>query len=260
MSVKILDVGSLNVDQIAYCPRLPLPGETILGEKYETGLGGKGANQAAQAALLSSPGEVVLFGAVGNDKNGIWYLEELAKTGVDCSKIKTKESSTGVAPITVSMENGENSIVVVPGANMLFTEEDLDEKSFEGIKIVVCQNEIPVCTTRKALELGKLFGAQTIYSPAPCPKREDFETFCEKIDFLIANETEALQLSANFNKFSASQTDLDEHSRASKWQKISAILSESRRFYTNFFINFIAQFDRFLFSKNTYLTRFLTLA
>jgi len=99
MSVKILVVGSLNVDQIAYCPRLPLPGETILGEKYETGLGGKGANQAAQAALLSSPGEVVLFGAVGNDKNGIWYLEELAKTGVDCSKIKTKESSTGVAPM-----------------------------------------------------------------------------------------------------------------------------------------------------------------
>ncbi|CBY15280.1 unnamed protein product [Oikopleura dioica] len=176
------------VDQIAYCPRLPLPGETILGEKYETGLGGKGANQAAQAALLSSPGEVVLFGAVGNDKNGIWYLEELAKTGVDCSKIKTKESSTGVAPITVSMENGENSIVVVPGANMLFTEEDLDEKSFEGIKIVVCQNEIPVCTTRKALELGKLSGAQTIYSPAPCPKREDFATFCKKIDFLIAND------------------------------------------------------------------------
>ena len=58
------------------------------------------------------------------------------------------------------MENGENSIVVVPGANMLFTEEDLDEKSFEGIKIVVCQNEIPVCTTRKALELGRLSGAQ----------------------------------------------------------------------------------------------------
>ncbi|CBY15397.1 unnamed protein product [Oikopleura dioica] len=199
MSVKILVVGSLNVDQIAYCPRLPLPGETILGEKYETGLGGKGANQAAQAALLSSPGEVVLFGAVGNDKNGIWYLEELAKTGVDCSKIKTKESSTGVAPITVSMENGENSIVVVPGANMLFTEEDLDEKSFEGIKIVVCQNEIPVCTTRKALELGRLSGAQTIYSPAPCPKREDFETFCEKIDYLIANETEALQLSGSEN-------------------------------------------------------------
>ena len=160
MSSKILVVGSLNVDQIAYCSRLPLPGETIFGEKYETGLGGKGANQAVQAALLSSPGEVVLIGAVGNDQNGSWYLEELAKTGVDCSKIKTKESSTGVAPITVSMENGENSIVVVPGANMLFTEEDLDKKSFEGIKIVVCQNEIPINTTRRALELGKQSGAQ----------------------------------------------------------------------------------------------------
>ena len=160
MKSKIVVVGSLNVDQIAYCSRLPLAGETVFGEKYETGLGGKGANQAAQAALLSAPGEVVLVGAVGNDRNGSWYLEEIRKTGVDCSKIKTKESSTGVAPILVSTQNGENSIVVVPGANMLFKKEDLEKSYFEGTKIVVCQNEIPIETTRRALELAKEAGAQ----------------------------------------------------------------------------------------------------
>ncbi|CAG5113997.1 Oidioi.mRNA.OKI2018_I69.chr2.g8082.t1.cds [Oikopleura dioica] len=192
----ILVAGSLNVDQIAYCSRLPGPGETLLGERYETGLGGKGANQAVQAALLSGEGKVGLLGAVGDDQNGSWYVEELAKTGTDCSKIITKaDCSTGVAPITVSMENGENSIVVVPGANMRFTGEDLDEEAFKGTKIVICQNEIPVSTTKRALQLGRAAGAKTIYSPAPCPSREDFETFSEEIDYLIANQTEALELS-----------------------------------------------------------------
>ena len=93
------------------------------------------------------------------------------------------------------MENGENSIVVVPGANMRFTADDLDEEAFKGTKIVICQNEIPVSTTKRALQLGRAAGTKTIYSPAPCPSREDFETFSKEIDYLIANQTEALELS-----------------------------------------------------------------
>ncbi|CAG5113985.1 Oidioi.mRNA.OKI2018_I69.chr2.g8070.t1.cds [Oikopleura dioica] len=71
----------------------------------------------------------------------------------------------------------------------------LNEEAFKGTKIVICQNEIPVSTTKRALQLGRAAGAKTIYSPAPCPSREDFETFSEQIDFLIANQTEALELS-----------------------------------------------------------------
>ena len=152
--MSILVVGSLNVDQIAYCERLPGPGETLIGSNYETGLGGKGANQAVQAALLSNdkPGSVVMIGAVGDDANGKWYLTELPKSGVDCSNILTKENiSTGVAPITVSTTSGENNIVVIPGANLKLTPDDLTSRRelFQNAKVLICQNEISHETTKQ---------------------------------------------------------------------------------------------------------------
>jgi ribokinase len=77
--MSILVVGSLNVDQISYCERFPRPGETLIGTNYETGLGGKGANQACQAALLSATDTVVMLGAVGDDSNGTWSGYKLYK-------------------------------------------------------------------------------------------------------------------------------------------------------------------------------------
>jgi len=188
-------VGSLNVDQISYCPRLPAGGETILGTRYETGLGGKGANQAVQCALLGT--KTIMIGAVGDDSNGQWYLDNLPLSGVDCSYIRTiKNTSTGVAPITVSTTSAENSIIVVPGANILLTPDHLD---FEFIaangKIVVCQNEIAHETTSSALKFGRRSGLITVYSPAPCPPQNLFLEFADNVDYLIANEMEAAELS-----------------------------------------------------------------
>jgi len=206
--MSILVVGSLNVDQISYCDRLPAPGETLIGSNYETGLGGKGANQAVQAALLSEPGKVVMLGAVGDDSNGKWYLENLAKSGVNCDNILVKNDiSTGVAPITVAISSGENSIVVIPGANLKLTPADLEENLslFKNAKIVICQNEISHESTKKALRMGRENGCLTIYSPAPCPKREHFEEFANLVDFCVPNQTEASELGGS--------QDLDESTR-----------------------------------------------
>jgi len=139
--MSVIVVGALNVDQISYCSKIPAAGETIMGNKYETGLGGKGANQAVQCALLGT--STVMIGAVGNDANGKWYLENLPKSGVDCSKVVVLPGeSTGVAPITVAESNGENSIIVISGANMGLDKTHFDLEMFKKAKIVVCQNEI----------------------------------------------------------------------------------------------------------------------
>ena len=93
-----------------------------------------------------------MLGAVGDDANGVWYRTNLAKSGVECGNILTKAAiSTGVAPITVATESGENSIVVIPGANLKLPPADLDEKMklFNHANIVICQNEIAPETTKK---------------------------------------------------------------------------------------------------------------
>merc|ERR1711970_1389647 len=170
-----------------------------MGSKYETGLGGKGANQAVQCAKLGS--RTLMIGAVGNDPNGKWYLENLPKSGVDCSKIKIiPDVATGVAPITgATSGGGENCIVVVPGANYELSSNDLTSDLFQNGKIVVCQNELLHKTTAKALELAKFLNLMTVYSPAPCPSPSDFHSIVANLDFVLANESEALQLTGAEN-------------------------------------------------------------
>ena len=137
-----------------------------------------------------------MIGAVGDDPNGKWYLENLPKSGVDCSKIKIIPNvATGVAPITVATSGGgENCIVVVPGANYELSPSDMSPEIFENGKIIVCQNELLHETTEKALELGKSMGLITVYSPAPCPTASQFKTIASNVDYVLANESEALQL------------------------------------------------------------------
>jgi len=165
-----------------------------MGTKYETGLGGKGANQAVQCAKLGS--RTIMIGAVGDDPNGKWYLENLPESGVDCSKVKVIPNvATGVAPITVATSGGgENCIVVVPGANYELAASDLTEELFQGGEIVVCQNELLHGTTQRALELAKSMGLTTVYSPAPCPTVSEFKSIASNVDYVLANESEALQL------------------------------------------------------------------
>ena len=133
-------VGSINLDLVAHTERLPRPGETVTGATFAQIPGGKGANQAVAAARLGAT--VTMIGSVGQDDFATAALVELERAGVDVSRLKRTQTTTGVALITVDAA-GENEIVVAPGANSELRPEDLDLPDCHG---VLCQLEIPLDT------------------------------------------------------------------------------------------------------------------
>lgn len=192
MAGHVVVVGSINMDMVVRAPRHPSPGETILGSYFRTFPGGKGANQAVAAARLG--GHVKMVGRVGDDSFGNALLNALQSDGVDTSYVKQSEgTSTGVALITVSDE-GQNNIVVVPGANSLLTPEDIRAAApaFHGAEAVVVQLEIPMDAVKEAVHLACGHGAQVILNPAPAQPLD--ESLLAEVDFLIPNEGELLQI------------------------------------------------------------------
>ena len=141
-------VGSINVDLVARAERLPRAGETVTGATFSRIQGGKGANQAVAAARLGA--EVELIACVGNDELATFALVELEGAGVRLDRLKRVEGTTGVALITVDAD-GENEIVVAPGANLQLKPEDID---IEETDAVLCQLEIPLETVERASELA----------------------------------------------------------------------------------------------------------
>jgi len=123
MKKKILVIGSINYDLVVFTPRHPAPGETIIGSRFQTFPGGKGANQAVAAARLG--GNVQIIGNIGQDGFGEELLENLCINQVDTTCIKRVNDSSGTALITVNAD-GQNSIVVVPGANATLGKEDIE--------------------------------------------------------------------------------------------------------------------------------------
>lgn len=142
--MKIAVVGSVNLDLVARCQRLPRPGETVSGATFARYPGGKGANQAVAAARLGA--SVKLIGAVGEDDFAGDALGGLREAGVDISDVRRVGAHTGVALIMVG-EDGENEIVVAPGANTQLAPSDVD---VSGADAVLCQLEIPDDTVREA--------------------------------------------------------------------------------------------------------------
>lgn len=193
MDKRILIIGSLNMDIVIEMKRMPLIGETVLGKNLTYVPGGKGANQAYAAGKLR--GKVTMLGCVGDDSLGQKLKENLAKSGTDVSYIKNIEGKpTGTAVIYVN-DDGDNSIVVISGANEACDVEYLkqNETLFAENDYVMFQMEIPYETIfygiRKASELGKT----VILNPAPAPDSLP-EDIWEKIDYLTPNETELLKL------------------------------------------------------------------
>ena len=182
------------MDLIAYVPRFPTPGETLKGHKFQTGFGGKGANQAVAAASLG--GEVLMVTKVGNDAFGKTTLENFESKGV-CTKyvFKSETTATGCAPILVE-DSGENSIVIVGGANDEMTDEELNSIAADIQPLpshaVLCQMEIPLEHTKKALLLASQKGARTILNTAPATKLD--ESVLRVCSIIIANETEFHQI------------------------------------------------------------------
>lgn len=188
MSV-IAVLGSANLDLVVRQPRLPRPGETMFGSGFTTVPGGKGLNQAVAAARAG--GDVAFVGAVGDDAFGVQLRERLAVDGVDVSALRTVDEPTGTAHIAV-LDGGENSIVVVPGANGAVRELDpADAAVLDAARFVVAQFERPLPLIRSAFARARAAGAVTVLTPAPVSDPGDL---LELTDLLIPNAAEACEL------------------------------------------------------------------
>jgi ribokinase len=163
---RIVVVGSINMDLVTLAPRFVGPGETILGERFLTVPGGKGANQAVAAARLGA--DVALVGATGNDAFGKQLRDGLAAEGIDLDHVaQLDDSASGTASITVA--GGENQIIVVPAANARVTPAQVEraQSLIERADAVLVQMEIPLETVEATLRLGHRLGVPVILNPAP---------------------------------------------------------------------------------------------
>ncbi|MDF2440242.1 MAG: ribokinase [Abditibacteriota bacterium] len=188
----VVVIGSSNIDMTVRCRELPLPGQTILGDDFVITPGGKGANQAVAAAKLGA--RTQLIARLGNDVFAEASMNSFSRAGLGTDYIVRDETSpSGVALIFVD-ENGENQIVVAPGANGKLTPADIDRALpvIENAKVMVLQLEIPMETVRHAAQLATQHKTRVILNPAPA--RVLPPSLLEQVDILIANETEVLVL------------------------------------------------------------------
>ena len=179
-------IGSINMDIVCQTDVFPKQGETVLGNRFETVPGGKGANQAVAATRLGS--NVKMIGAVGQDSFGPALIDILESERMDVSSVQTVPTSTGIANILLFEQ--DNRIIVVPGANNHVTPQlvDENEEAIKQSKLVVMQLEIPVETVEHTLGLCKAHGVPVLLNPAPA--RNFKKEWMEDIAYLTPNETE----------------------------------------------------------------------
>jgi ribokinase len=177
-------VGSANLDLVARTVRLPAAGETVLGTGFAEHAGGKGLNQAVAAARAGAP--TTFIGAVGDDDAGRALLAQLDGAGIDTRRVARSARPTGRALIAVD-ERGENSIVVVPGANA-----DVEVTTLPAARVLLVQLEVPIATVAVALGLARGVGMTTVLNPAPAaPLDTDLLAL---VDVLVPNEHELSRL------------------------------------------------------------------
>jgi ribokinase len=180
-------VGSCNIDLVAYTPRVPGPGETIIGDRFAMGFGGKGANQAVMAARLGAT--VSMIGALGDDAYAAMTLENFAAQGVDASQVARVGGSSGVAPIWVEPD-GTNRIIVVAGANGLVDPAAAAAaiERLPTLDVILGQLEIPQPATLAAFVAARARGAVTVLNPAPAAALDP--PLIGVTDWLVPNEVE----------------------------------------------------------------------
>jgi len=190
---KILVVGSINMDLVVRVPHAPAPGETILGEEFETYPGGKGANQAVAASRMG--GEVSMVGRVGNDDFGDTLIQGLVENQIKTTYvIKDSEAPTGIAMIAVASD-GQNLIVVAPGANYEVSTDDVNNTRdlMREADLLLVQLECPLETVSAAIDLAKVYEVPVVLNPAPAQPLS--EALLAKVDVLTPNESELALLS-----------------------------------------------------------------
>ncbi len=188
---EILVLGSVNRDLIVHAPRLPLPGETLRGQRFSACLGGKGANQAVAAARLGA--RVALAARVGQLENGAAMVAQLAGEGVDTRAIvQPADELPGVALIVVGAEDAENQIVTVAGSNGSLPLEQVDALDLDGLRWLVAQQELPLESIARAFERARAAGAKTLLNAAPF--RAGGARLMPLVDLLVVNALEARAL------------------------------------------------------------------
>ncbi len=187
MKPKICEVGSANIDQVAYVKRTPNDGETVFGDSYQMGFGGKGANQAVMAGILGA--EVYVITCLGSDVYRDMTIENFKNNDVITDYIQTVDGSSGVAPIWVD-ESGQNRIIVIPGANDSI-DGSLAIEALEKIgkpDVLVGQFEIPMNVNEQVFSYAYKNGVETVLNPAPANKPTDI--LLQNTSWFIPNEIE----------------------------------------------------------------------
>ena len=187
MKPKVCVVGSANIDQVSYVKRTPNDGETVFGDSYQMGFGGKGANQAVMAGILGA--EVYVITCLGSDVYRDMTIENFKNNDVITDYIQTVDGSSGVAPIWVD-ESGQNRIIVIPGANDLI-DGFLAIEALEKIgkpDVLVGQFEIPMNVNEQVFSYAYKNGVETVLNPAPANKPSDI--LLQNTSWFIPNEIE----------------------------------------------------------------------
>jgi len=186
---RIAVVGSANIDLTTFTDRFPKPGETIFGQSFDLGFGGKGANQAVASRLCGA--EVFMVARVGSDLFGPATIENFKKQGIDATHVKQVNGvSSGVAPIFVE-PSGQNRIFVVKGANDALKPADVDAAAdlLKTVDCIVLQFEIPLETVYYCVSFSRKNGIRCIVNPAPA-QLVDLKAFTG-LDYFVPNESEA---------------------------------------------------------------------
>ena len=194
-TVSVVVVGSCNMDLVARVSRLPQRGETINGSRFDTFLGGKGLNQAVAARRMGA--SVAMVARVGGDEFGARIEQTLADEGVDAAHVAADaEQTTGTAQIVVESGTGDNTIVVVPGANGALSVNDVDQAAalIKSARVLLLQLEVPLPMVVHAAQIAHAAGAHVVLTPAPAqPLPHDL---LQCVDVLLPNQVEIGQLLA----------------------------------------------------------------
>ena len=187
---KIVGPGSLIVDLAGYAPHLPIGGETVMGESFAVGPGGKGSNQMTAASRAGA--ETVIIGCIGKDALAYVLTDHYKNEGMTTRHIRISDTaSTGAALIEIDTASGQNRIVIISGASGEVSDADVfeAEADFADCDAVLCQFETSIASVQAAIKLGKKYGKPIILNPAPFVKVP--ESIYDGIDYLTPNETEA---------------------------------------------------------------------
>ena len=198
MKQQVFILGSFVADVAFRMSRLPAWGETLMGDTFALGPGGKGSNQAVAAAkAVGGAGMSVKFlSKVGDDAFGQLARATWAAAGVDASLVKNASVATGAAAILIDSAKGENAIVVVPGACFTLTPAEVDEAgdAIRSASVFLTQLELALDTVERGLQLAREAGVPTILNPAPAPEKPLPDVLLALSDYFIPNETEAALL------------------------------------------------------------------